>query len=70
MAAAQTDLMGLSLEDGTIDEVEKEKFKERPGLGLKVEEIIAKARKEEADGRRNISLIVVGRSRVGVAVCI
>lgn len=63
VTAAQQDLAGLHLTetgDGNIDD-DGEKYKERLGLSMKQEELVAKVRKEEAEsGKQNISLIVVG----------
>ena len=64
LSGAQQDLAGLHLED-EVDEAEKEReverYKERPGLSMKQEELIAKVKIDEEDsGKQNISLIVVG----------
>jgi elongation factor 1 alpha-like protein len=61
-----TDLAGLHLAE-EVDEAERErereKFKERAVNMVKVEELVIKVKKEEeASGRKNISLIVVGES--------
>jgi hypothetical protein len=50
----------LASEDLREDEVEKAKFKEAQGLGLKTEELIERIRKEEMEARKGVSLVVVG----------
>ncbi|KAK8869588.1 hypothetical protein IAR55_000155 [Kwoniella newhampshirensis] len=69
LTTAQNDLAGLHLDD-EIDEAEKERererYKEKPGLNMKQEELIAKVKKdEEESGKQNISLIVVGHVDAG-----
>ena len=45
------------------DEREKEKYQERAVNRVKVEELVARVRKEEEEsGKKGISLIVVGKS--------
>ena len=65
-SALQQDLSGLHLQD-EVDEVEREKeqerYKERPVMNMKQEELVSKVKKdEEESGRMGISLIVVGKS--------
>jgi hypothetical protein len=43
-------------------EREKERYKEKVGLSMKQEELIAKVKQDEESGKLNISLIVVGAS--------
>jgi elongation factor 1 alpha-like protein len=66
LSTAQQDLAGLHLEeegDEAEREREREKYREKPGLNMRQEELVAKVKKdEESSGKRNISLIVVGRS--------
>lgn len=63
VSSTSHDLAGLHLDDQAEDEAEKAKYLERPGLSMKQEELIAKVRKEEEESdRKNISLIVVGKS--------
>nr|XP_031861143.1 uncharacterized protein CI109_003504 [Kwoniella shandongensis]KAA5528215.1 hypothetical protein CI109_003504 [Kwoniella shandongensis] len=69
LTTAQNDLAGLHLDD-EVDEAEKERererYKEKPGLNMKQEELIAKVKKdEEESGKQNISLIVVGHVDAG-----
>jgi elongation factor 1 alpha-like protein len=65
ITVAQHDLAGLHLDD-EADEVErereKERYKEKVGLSMKQEELIAKVKQDEESGKLNISLIVVGAS--------
>jgi elongation factor 1 alpha-like protein len=74
VTGAQRDLAGLHLDDsGEIDEDEKERekerYKERVGLSMKQEELVAKVKKdEEESGKSNISLIVVGELDVWLSV--
>lgn len=61
-----SELAGLHLTQ-EVDEVdadrEREKYKEKPGLNMKQEELVAKVRKdEEESGKKGVSLIVVGES--------
>ncbi|WVO14086.1 hypothetical protein L204_101714 [Cryptococcus depauperatus] len=68
-SALVTDLEGLHLNE-QVDEAEiereKEKFKEKTGLNLKQEELIAKAKEEEEkSGKQIVSLIVVGHVDAG-----
>jgi elongation factor 1 alpha-like protein len=57
---AAGDLAGLHL-TAEADEREREKFKERAVNRVKVEELVAKVKKdEEESGKKGISLIVVG----------
>lgn len=51
--------------DEEVDEAEREKererYREKPGLNMRQEELVAKVKKdEEESGKKNISLIVVG----------
>lgn len=66
LSGAQADLAGLHLSESVNQEElerEKEKYKEKAGLNLKTEELVAKVKKEEAEsGKQSISLIVVGKS--------
>ena len=67
MSVAQQDMAGLHLAS-EADEVEKdrdkERYREKPALSMKEEELIAKVRKdEEESGKQNISLIVVGQCK-------
>lgn len=63
VGSASHDLAGLHLDDQAEDAAESEKYKEKPGLSMKQEELVAKVRKEEEESeRKNISLIVVGES--------
>jgi len=68
----QQDLEGLHLNDEVDDverEREKERYKERPGLNMKQEELVAKVKKdEEESGKKGISLIVVGEFVVASCV--
>ncbi|KAL1411034.1 hypothetical protein Q8F55_001981 [Vanrija albida] len=69
ISVAQQDLQGLHLSE-QVDEAElqreREKFRERPVPSMKQEELIAKVRAdEEASGKKNISLIVVGHVDAG-----
>lgn len=61
---AQQDLAGLHLEEEADEaerEREKERFREKPVLSMKQEELVAKVKKdEEESGKQSISLIVVG----------
>ncbi|KAK4684502.1 elongation factor 1 alpha-like protein, partial [Tremellales sp. Uapishka_1] len=67
MTVVQQDLAGLHLDDGEeLDDGEKEKYKERAGLGLKQEELLARVKKEEEEsGKKGFSLIVVGHVDAG-----
>ena len=51
----------LNMQDDGASEGDLERFKEKPGLNMKQEELIEKVKQEEeASGRQGISLIVVG----------
>ena len=60
----QQDLAALHLEAEANDEDgerERERYKEKPGLNMKQEELIAKVKRDEEEtGKQSISLIVVG----------
>lgn len=61
----QSEFAGLHLTE-EVDELdldkEREKYKEKPGLNMKQEELVAKVRKdEEESGKKGVSLIVVGK---------
>lgn len=61
IGSASHDLAGLHLDEQAEDAAESEKYKEKPVLSMKQEELVAKVRKEEEESdRKNISLIVVG----------
>lgn len=64
----QQDLAGLHLTeevDEAEQEREREKYREKPGLNMKQEELVAKVRKEEEEsGKKGVSLIVVGECTV------
>ena len=63
IGSTSRDLAGLHLDDQAEDAAESEKYKEKPVLSMKQEELIAKVRKEEEESdRKNISLIVVGKT--------
>lgn len=65
MTAPSTELSSLHLAD-EMDETDAEKFKERPGLSMKQEELVAKVKADEAaSGKKAISLIVVGHVDAG-----
>jgi elongation factor 1 alpha-like protein len=65
----QSELAALHLTEDVDEgdqEKEREKFKEKPGLNMKQEELVAKVRKdEEESGKKGVSLIVVGESTPG-----
>ncbi|ORX33788.1 hypothetical protein BD324DRAFT_643762 [Kockovaella imperatae] len=65
----QHDLAALHLEQqGTEEDAEREKerYKERPALNMKQEELIAKVIKDEEEtGKKNLSLVVVGHVDAG-----
>ncbi|KAK1925077.1 hypothetical protein DB88DRAFT_437513 [Papiliotrema laurentii] len=65
----QQDLAGLHLTeevDEAEQEREREKYREKPGLNMKQEELVAKVRKEEEEsGKKGVSLIVVGHVDAG-----
>ena len=69
LSTAQNDLAGLHLgqeADEAELEREREKYKERAALSIKQEDLIAKVKQEEeASGKRNVSLIVVGKCPPG-----
>lgn len=66
ISGAASDLSALHMTDDAENEGDSEKFKERPGLSMKQEELVAKVKaEEEASGKKNISLIVVGHVDAG-----
>ncbi|KAL7424238.1 hypothetical protein Q5752_001824 [Cryptotrichosporon argae] len=69
MTSTQADLAGLHLDDEADEaerEREREKFRERPLLSMKQEELVEKVRREEEEsGKKGISLIVVGHVDAG-----
>lgn len=58
-----SDMAGLHLTDTYDDDAlrrEREKYRERPVMTMKQADLIKKVKEEEATGKKNFSLVVVG----------